>query len=130
MTRDTLYKKPLAFVIEDEREQADIFANALQMAEFETEIIRDGSTALERLAVAVPALVVLDLHLPNVSGADILRQIRADDRLAKTRVILATADPQMAEILREECDLVLIKPVSFYQLRGLAARLRPPDSVN
>jgi DNA-binding response OmpR family regulator len=125
MTNAAPSKKPLALIIEDEPEQAGIFAQALRMAEFETETIRDGRTALERLAVAAPALVVLDLHIPYVSGVDILRKIRADDRLTKTRVILATADPRLAETIREESDLVLIKPVSFYQLRDLSARLHP-----
>lgn len=120
---------PLAFIIEDDQKLATIFANALQMAEFETEIIQDGKHALDRLAAAIPAVVVLDLHLPHVSGRDILHQIRKDERLAKTRVMLATADPQIAEGLRKEADLVLLKPVSFGQLRDLAYRLRPPDIV-
>lgn len=129
MTTATSGKKPLALIIEDDRKQATIFEQALQMAEFETEIIRDGKAALERLAVTVPVLVVLDLHLPYVSGDDVLRQIRADERLAKTRVILATADPRMAGPLQEESDLVLLKPISFSQLRDLATRLRPPDTT-
>ena len=115
--------KPLAFIIEDDQRHATIFAQALKMAEFETEIIQDGVVALERLAATAPALVVLDLHLPYVAGDDILRQIRADKRLANTRVILATADPQMAETLRDKSDLVLLKPISFNQLRDLAKRL-------
>jgi two-component system cell cycle response regulator DivK len=121
---------PLAFIIEDDQRLATIFANALQMAEFETEIIQDGKSALDRLAAAIPAIVVLDLHLPHISGRDILRQIRKDERLAKTRVILATADPLMAESLRGDADLVLLKPISFGQLRDLASRLRPPDIID
>ena len=123
MTDDTLNKRPLALIIEDDQEQAGIFARALEMAEFEAEIIPDGKAALDRLAAVVPDLVVLDLQLPYVSGDDILHRIRADERLAKTRVILATANPLMASSLREESDLVLIKPVSFFQLSELAARL-------
>ncbi len=119
----------LALIIEDDQKLAAIFALALQMAEFETEIIHDGEMALARLAETRPAVVVLDLHLPNVSGADILRQIKADTRLAKTRVMLATADSFMAETLRSEADLVLLKPISFTQLRDLATRLRPPDVI-
>jgi len=123
-------KKPLALIIEDDRKLSDIFAQALRMADFETEVIQDGKTALERLAVTVPALVILDLHLPHVSGSEILRRIRADERLAETRVMLATANPQMAEPLREESELVLLKPISFSQLRDLATRLRPLDPWN
>jgi hypothetical protein len=38
-------------------------------------------------------------------------------------VIIATADPRMAEVLQEEADLVLLKPIGFGQLRDLASRL-------
>ena len=69
-------------------------------------------------------VVVLDMHLPHVAGPDILRYIRADARLEKTQVIIATADPSMADSLREEATLVLLKPISFSQLRDLAKRLR------
>ena len=121
--------QPLALIIEDDDKLSRIFAEALQQAEFVIEIIEDGNTALKRLAETVPAIVVLDLHLPYVSGDKILRQIRADERLAKTRVILATADALMAESLRQDSDLVLLKPISFMQLRDLASRLRPHNLV-
>ena len=120
----------LALIIEDDENQAPIFAQALKMAEFETETISDGQAALDRLAVIVPDLVLLDMHLPHVSGDIILHQIRADERLVKTRVMLATADAVMAENLRDKSDLVLLKPISFTQLRDLAKRLRPPDTLD
>lgn len=119
----------LALIIEDDENQAPIFAQALKMAEYETETIHDGQAALDRLAVVVPDLVLLDMHLPNVSGDTILHHIRADERLANTRVMLATADAYMAENLRDKSDLVLLKPISFTQLRDLAKRLRPPDII-
>ena len=122
-------QNPLALIVEDEENLAAIFAGALQTAEFETEIIREGDAAIDRLQQVIPAVVVLDLHLPNVSGAKILKTIRADNRLHKTRVILATADSLMADSLRAEADLVLLKPISFSQLRDLAKRLRPPDTI-
>jgi DNA-binding response OmpR family regulator len=121
---------PLALVIEDDQKLATIFAKALQMAEFETEIVQDGQQALSRLADTVPAVVILDLHLPRVSGKDILQQIRADQRLRATQVLVATADPLMAESLRDDADLILLKPISFGQLRDLSARLRPPDTID
>ena len=119
---------PLALIIEDDNKLAFVFAQALRMAGFETEVIQDGDIALDRLATTVPAVVILDLHLPNVSGKDILHQIRSDVRLSETRVMLATADALMAQSLREDADLVLLKPVSFDQLRDLAERLRPRET--
>jgi DNA-binding response OmpR family regulator len=118
---------PFALIIEDEPDLAAIFAEALQMAGFDTEIVHDGQTALARLAATTPAVVTLDLHLPHISGQTILQQIRADKRLAQTRVLLTTADALMAESLRREADLVLLKPISFNQLRDLAIRLHPSN---
>lgn len=112
-----------ALIIEDEVDLATIFSEALKAAGYATDIVHSGEKALERLAVKVPDVVVLDLHLPHVAGTDILTQIRADARLAETRVVVATADARMAEMLHEQADLVLVKPISFVQLRDLAARL-------
>lgn len=116
---------PFALIIEDHEDSAIIFSEALKAAGFETEVAHWGDVALERLAATTPDVVVLDLYLPRVGGPDILRQIRADARLAKTRIIVATAHPQLAESLQGEADLMLIKPIGFHQLRDLAARLIP-----
>ncbi len=113
---------PLAWIVEDEADLAQIFSVALRAAGFESEIISRGDRALERLAEVVPTLILLDLHLPGVDGGKLLRQIRADERLAGTRVIVASADAAFADALNVEADLVLLKPVSFGQLRDLAQR--------
>ena len=120
---------PSALIIEDDPKLAVIFAGALQMADFEVEVVQDGQTALARLAAVVPAVVVLDLHLPGASGVDILAHIRADERLEETKVILATADAIRAEQLRNKADLVLLKPISIHQLSTLARRFRPTETA-
>lgn len=112
-----------AMIIEDDADLAEIFTQALQAAKFTTETIRAGQDALDRLAVVTPDVVVLDLHLPQVSGEEIYKRIRSDQRLVNTRVILASADALRAEYLRGKADLVLIKPISMAQLRDLAARI-------
>ena len=114
--------KQFALIIEDEPDLATIFSEALKTAGFETKIIADGQVALNELETTTPDVVVLDLHLPRVSGRDILEQIRADDRFAQTHVLIATADASMAEILEDKADLVLLKPISFMQLQVLAER--------
>ncbi len=115
---------PIGLIVEDDADQAAIFAEALQLAELQIEIIVDGAVAAKRFQEIVPKVVVLDLHLPRVSGETLLHQIRATPALAQTRVIIASADPVMAEGLNQEADLVLIKPVSFSQLRDFAMRLK------
>jgi len=123
----TSSQQPLAVIIEDDPFLADLFAKALQEAEYRTLIVQDGKFALIRVRETNPAVVVLDLHLPHVSGKEILHQIRSNARLAQTRVMLTTADAWLAESLQNEADLVLLKPISYPQLRDLARRLRPPD---
>lgn len=119
-----------AMIIEDNEDLAIIFAEALQAAGFETGIIQDGEMAITELETSIPRIIILDLHLPHVSGEEILKGIRKDPRFEETRVIIATADPRMADMLKDEADLVLLKPISFGQLRDLAARLAPKASAN
>lgn len=115
--------KPLALIVEDEYDISIIFAKALREAGFETDIVRSGKTALTWLSSTTPDIVVLDLHLPKVAGTEILEHIRADPRLEKVAVIVATAYPHMAESLHDVADWIFFKPVSFNQLRDLAMRL-------
>jgi two-component system response regulator AdeR len=114
-----------AFIVEDDQVIAAIIEAALKEAGYETEIIRDGQIALQRLEEMVPNLVVLDLHLPKVAGVSVLKTIRSKESMAKTRVIILSADATLSEYLREMSDLVLLKPVGFNQLRELADRLKP-----
>ncbi len=118
--------KPLAIIIEDDQDLCEIFTQALQAANFATETIRDGKTAFQRIAEEpVPHTIILDLHLPHVDGTQILKQIKSDARTSNVRVVITTADTVSAELLRDEADFVLVKPISFAQLRDLAARLHP-----
>jgi DNA-binding response OmpR family regulator len=113
----------LAIIIEDDVDLAAIFTEALQMANFKVETIRDGLSAQRRLQQIVPCLVILDMHIPYLSGADILKLIRADERLINTAVVITTADARMGEAYTDIADFVLIKPIAFTQLRDLTARL-------
>jgi two-component system phosphate regulon response regulator PhoB len=114
--------KPLALIVEDEKDISVIFAKALYAAGFETEVAHSGDAAITWLSSNVPNVVVLDLHMPRVAGTDVLQYIRIEPRLVDVNVIIATAYPHMAESLHEAADWVFFKPVSFSQLRDLAAR--------
>lgn len=123
MTETQSTQTLMAMIIEDDPKLATIFSTAFERADFQTEIIQDGRLATERLAASIPEIVILDLHLPFVSGTDLLSQIRADERLAGTQVIVVTADFFKAEALRDKADLVLVKPIGFIQLQNLANNL-------
>jgi chemosensory pili system protein ChpA (sensor histidine kinase/response regulator) len=116
---------PLALVIEDDPQQSEIFSHAMKMAGYEVKAALDGQNALDFLAEQIPCVVVLDLNLPRVTGDHILQYIRSEERLSETKIIIATANPRLAEQMLEDSDLVLIKPISFTQLRDLVERIRP-----
>ena len=113
----------LALVIEDDEDLAAIFTEALQKADYQVETLRDGLSAQRRIIQIEPHIVVLDMHIPYVSGAEILKQIRSDVRLKHTAVVIATADARMGEAFTDIADFVLIKPITFTQLRDLTSRL-------
>lgn len=114
---------PLVLIVEDHEDAAVIIANALQGTGFDIEIIRTGDAALTRLTETTPAVVILDLHLPRVSGVEILRRIRANARLVGIYIIIVTAYPDTAAGISEKANETFLKPVSFIQLHDLALRL-------
>ena len=114
----------MAIIIEDDFDLSNIFAEALKAAGFETDVVRDGELAQAKLKQSAPNIVILDMHLPHVDGSALLSQIRADPHLKNTLVIIATADALMADMYQDLADFVLIKPISFTQLRDLTSRLK------
>jgi DNA-binding response OmpR family regulator len=115
----------LAFIIEDDQDLSIIFADALESVGYQVEQIKDGLKAQQRLAEDVPYLILLDMHLPHVSGAELLADMKADERFNETTIILTTADARMAEAYEPMADFVMVKPISFVQLRDLTSRLKP-----
>jgi len=117
-----------ALIIEDDEDLASIFAEALHGVGFEVEHIADGRVARERLRGGMPPhLILLDMHLPHVSGAELLADIKNDERFNEAVIIITTADARMGETYGEVADFVLIKPISFVQLRDLTSRLKPRE---
>lgn len=115
-----LTTKPVAFIIENDLNSAHIYDLTLQITGYQVEIIQNGKSALERLLTTVPDLIVLDLHLPHISGVELLYQIRTDKRFANTKVVITTGDAFLAAALSEQSELVLLKPVSINKLRAVA----------
>ncbi len=122
--------KELALIIEDDLQTSEIFEAAIREAGYRTEVVRDGQAALERLQgnQEPPFLIVLDMHLPNVSGDDILDYVVQDEKLKDLRVIVASADAGLAglqQYKKEKSILIMLKPVSFAQLLQLSRRFLP-----
>jgi two-component system OmpR family response regulator len=116
--------KPEVFIIEDNDSLSDIFTQAMKVAGFEIRTAANGLEAFDKLAELEPAVIILDLYLPGVSGDKILAYIRNEPRLQNSKIILTTFDSLLADKFRDQCDYVLLKPVSFGQLRDLGIKLR------
>ncbi len=115
-------------IIEDDKDTAGFFKTVLELVGFQCEIIFTAREALARLTVSVPDLILLDIRLGvEIGGEDILYQIRSNPRFDKTRVVVITAYPRLAEPITDLADLILLKPVEINQLKNLMQRLGDLD---
>lgn len=111
-------------IVDDDRDTAAFFSVVLSLVGFECQVVNTGREAIARLAATQPDMVLLDMRLgQEITGEDILYQIRSNPRFAKTRVIITTAYPGMAQPITDLADLTLIKPIAIDQLQTLSERL-------
>jgi two-component system alkaline phosphatase synthesis response regulator PhoP len=78
-------------VVDDDKEIARLLRSYLEQAQFDVYIAHNGETALHMLRRERPALLLLDLMLPDRDGWDLTRTIRSDARLADLPIIMITA---------------------------------------
>lgn len=93
---------------------------------------RDGETGLALARDLEPALILLDLRLPDIAGDDVLRHLRADARTSRIPVVLVSAEarPQESDrLLAAGAVAYLVKPVDVEMLLevvdGVIARCGP-----
>ena len=112
-------------MIEDDARLANMVSEYLRQAGFGFEHALDGATGLAALQKSPPALVVLDLMLPDMDGLEICRRIRGiGGTVGKTPILMLTAkgDPMDRVIgLEVGADDYLAKP---FEPRELLARIR------
>jgi DNA-binding response OmpR family regulator len=81
-------------VVEDEASLADSVRYNLEREGFSVSVASDGRSGLERFRKESPALVILDLMLPELSGLDVCRAIRAESDVP---IIIVTAKDSEAD---------------------------------
>ena len=67
-------------VVDDDPGIRDVVCFALQKAGFATQVAADGAQALAKFAADKPALVVLDILMPELDGVEVCRRLRADPK--------------------------------------------------
>lgn len=111
-------------MIEDEPNIAEAVRFILTRDGWAMTLHGDGEGGVEAIRLARPRLVILDLMLPNRSGAEILRDLRADPdtAFAMTPVLMLTARGDAAAGT-SQADAVLTKPFANEDLRALVRRM-------
>lgn len=82
-------ERPVVLVVDDAAESIDV-ARGVLGGEFQVKATISGAKALEVIAQSPPDLVLLDVMMPNMSGYEVCRQIKANPRTAQIPVIFAT----------------------------------------
>ena len=118
---------PLALILEDDPKLAELYETVLTQCNYEARIIDSGREAQKSLETLSPTLILLDIHLPYVSGMDLLRQIQADDRFKGTTTVVMTADLYTAKDLEGKVEHVLLKTHGIARLRDIATRVHPGE---
>jgi two-component system response regulator RegX3 len=108
-------------VVEDEEALADTIRYGLEREGFRVSVASDGRAALERFRADRPALVILDLMLPELSGLDVCRAIRAESDAPIVIVTAKDAEADKVAGLELGADDYVTKPFS---VRELVSRVR------
>lgn len=103
---------PLILIIDDEPGMIHIFSLALQRANYQISSASRGASGLQQAYSAPPDLILLDMMLPDMKGADLIRQLRQDAAFQHTPIIAMTAYPALlGEARRNGANEALCKPI-------------------
>ncbi len=105
----------MIYCVEDDTDIREIEQYTLQSMNMETEVFADGTSFFAAVEKRIPDLVLLDIMLPDMSGIDILKRLRAGARTRNIPVIMATAKERV-NALDLGADDYLTKPFSLIEM--------------
>ena len=114
-------EQPRILIVEDEPTIADTLTYALQTEGFQTQWVTHGQEALNIVSEVPPALILLDVGLPDMSGFDVCREIRKESNLPIIFITARSEDVDCVVGLELGGDDYVVKPFSP---RVLTARVR------
>ena len=112
-------------IIEDEEDAAELFAEMMRVSGFRVIKTSKSAPALSMMTADKPDVVLLDIMMPEISGLDILRQMRREPNLANIPVIVITAKSMPSDIkngMEAGASTYLTKPVGFVDLKEAVER--------
>jgi DNA-binding response OmpR family regulator len=104
---------PLVLCADDDEDILALVSLRLERAGFRVVRATNGEQALEVARVQRPALAVLDVMMPRMTGVEVLRALRADETTRGMRIILLSARVQESDVtggLEAGADAYLAKP--------------------
>ena len=115
---------PLILIVEDEAPLAEMLRYNLEKSGFRTQIATTGEAALHWIEVEIPNLAIVDWMLPELSGIEVCRALRARDDTKKLPIIMLTARGEESDRvmgLVSGADDYVVKP---YSPREMIARVQ------
>jgi len=106
-------------VIEDDALNTALFKEILTARGYKLLIAETGRKALAMLGETRPDLIVMDIVVPEISGLDLIRMIKADEARRSIPIVAVTSLPARlykAEIMAAGCDAYVAKPLSVTTL--------------
>jgi CheY-like chemotaxis protein len=116
-----------ALVVDDNELTRDLMRIALDTAGYSVSEARNGREALEVLETQTYRLLVLDLQMPQIDGAAVLKWLREHPLHQQMIVVVATANAHMVTNEVERADYVIYKPLDVTDFIRLVQRLKDPS---
>jgi len=102
-------------IVEDNELNMKLFNDLLEAHGYETLQAKNGADALRIAAQASPDLIIMDIQLPEISGLQATKELKADPRLSKIPIIAVTAFAMKGDeerIRAGGCEDYIAKPIS------------------
>jgi signal transduction histidine kinase/DNA-binding response OmpR family regulator len=109
-------------LIEDDAQSAELMHAQLHAAGYRVDVAGSGEAGLTAAGAHPPDAIVLDVTLPGMDGWEVIRRLKADDRLAGIPVFFASILDERQTGLALGADDYFVKPVDQTQLLGAMAR--------
>jgi CheY-like chemotaxis protein len=109
----------LVLVVDDDDDLRQLYRLHLELVGVRVVDAPDGATGLAAARAERPNLIVLDLHMPEIDGWQVLRELRADGQLGDLEVVVLTGTADEATELRAReagASSYVVKPVRIEDL--------------
>jgi len=112
-------QKSAILVVDDIEANAELLRAHLANPDWEIRIALSGTAALAEIARAEPDIVLLDIMMPDISGYEVCRRLKTDERLRDVPIIMVTALTEVEDVqkaVEAGTDDFLSKPVNRVEL--------------